>query len=467
MSLIDEARRMADDPPTYFNRSGREAHQVPRADAEAMQLAALQQRFASLRHRLPVLAAAADEQGIDAIAGLEDGANLLFPHTVYKSYPVALLEKNRFDKMTQWLGRLTTVDLSGADVGGCDGIDAWLAALEESTGLSVTHSSGTGGAMTFLPRTSDGYRMLSDIFGMTSRDFNGLDPHDDAPWHCFYLGFRGGRSHAGRAARWAFDNFARTEDHFYPLYDVDMSSDVMFVAARVRRAEARGELDRLEISPALRARQAQFEEVQKSTAQALERTFERLLSLAGERVYIGGMSGALTDLAAKGLARGVRNLFGGNCVVQCGGGGKGSKLPDTWEEMALEFTGARRIGQYYGMTEVMMITSKCSEGRYHIPPWIITYVLDPDTGRPYPREGVHTGRAGFFDLTPQTYWGGFATGDEITVDWSPCPCGRTTAHIHGRIQRYSEKQGGDDKITCAAADDAHAAAIDFLAQAAG
>ena len=467
MSLIDEARRMADDPPAYFNRSGGEAHQLPRADAEAMQLAALQQRLASLRDRLPVLKAAADEQGIETIARLEDGANLLFPHTVYKSYPVSLLEKNRFDKMTQWLGRLTTVDLSGADVGGCDGIDAWLAALEESAGLSVTHSSGTGGTMSFLPRTSDGYRMLSEIFGMTSRDFNGLDPHDDAPWHCFYLGFRGGRSHAGRAARWAFDNFARTEDHFYPLYDVDMSSDVMFVAARVRRAEARGELDRLQISPALRARQAQFEEVQKTTAQALERTFERLLSLAGERVYIGGMSGALSDLAAKGLERGVRDLFGSTCVVQCGGGGKGSKLPDTWEEMALAFTGARRIGQYYGMTEVMMITSKCSEGHYHIPPWTITYVLDPDTGRPYPREGVHTGRAGFFDLTPQTYWGGFATGDEITVDWSPCPCGRTTAHIHGRIQRYSEKQGGDDKITCAAADDAHAAAIDFLAQAAG
>lgn len=467
MGLDAEAVRMADDPPKYFDYSNREAHHLPRADAEAMQLAALQQRLGSLRGRLPVLKAAADEQGVDTISALEDGANLLFPHTVYKSYPVALLEKNRFDKMTQWLGRLTTVDLSGADVGDCDGIDSWLGALEAGAGLSVTHSSGTGGAMTFLPRTSDGYRMLSDIFGMTSRDFNGLDRRDDAPWHCFYLGFRGGRSHAGRAARWAFDNFARSEDHFYPLYDIDMSSDVMFVAARVRLAEARGELDRLEVSPALRARQAQFEEVQKNIAQALERTFEQLLSLRGERVYIGGMSGALTDLARKGLDRGIRDLFGSGCVVQCGGGGKGSKLADNWEDMALAFTGAQRIGQYYGMTEVMMITSKCSEGHYHIPPWVVTYVLDPATGRPYPREGVRTGRAGFIDLTPQTYWGGFATGDEITVDWSPCPCGRTTVHIHGHVQRYGENKGGDDKITCAAADEAHAAAIDFLSQAAG
>lgn len=465
MGILAEAMRMADDPPKYFGRSGHDAHRLPRAEADAMQAAALSQRFADLRDRVAVLKAAADEQGVTEITGVEDAARLLFPHTVYKSYPPALLERNRFDRMTQWLGRLTTVDLSGADVSGCDGIDSWLAALEASVGLSLTHSSGTSGTMSFLPRTADGYRILSDVFGMTSYDFNGLDCDDREPWHCFYLGFRGGRSHAGRAAGWAFDNFARQADHFHPLYDLDMSSDVMFVAARVRRAEARGELDRLEISPQLRARQAQFEAVQKNTAEALERTFEQLLSLRGERVYIGGMSGALSELATKGLQRGVRDLFGEGCVVQCGGGGKGGKLADDWEARALEFTGAPRIGQYYGMTEVTMITSKCSEGRYHVPPWIVTYVLDPDTGRPAPREGVQTGRAAFFDLVPQTYWGGFATGDEITAEWSPCRCGRTTVHLHPDIQRFSEKRGGDDKITCAAADEAHAAAIEFLARA--
>jgi hypothetical protein len=241
-----------------------------------------------------------------------------------------------------------------------------------------------------------------------------------------------------------------------------MSSDVMFVAARVRRAEARGELSELEISPALKARQAEFEATQRDAAQALERIFDKLVSLRGERVYVGGMNGALTELAQKGLARGVRNLFGDNGVVQCGGGNKGGKLPYNWEELCREFTGAKRMGQYYGMTEVTMITSKCSEGHYHVPPWVITYVLDPQTGRLLDREGVQTGRAGFFDLVPQSHWGGFATGDEITADWSPCPCGRTTVHLHPTIQRFSEKEGGDDKITCAAADDAHAAAIDFL-----
>jgi hypothetical protein len=465
MGIHEEAVRMADDPPAYFDHSARVAHHLPRQEIEAMQFAALQARFAELRDRIPVLQAAADEQGIDEFADLQDGARLLFPHTVYKSYPLSLLERNRFDQMTKWLSRLTTVDLSAAEVSDCEGIDSWLEALERTTGLSLTHSSGTSGTMTFLPRSEHGYRIMSEVFGMTSRDFNGLEDSAEArkeAWPTFYLGFKGGRSHAGRAAGWALDNFAKTSDNLHTLYDVDMSSDVMFMAARVRRAETRGELAQLEISPALKARQAEFEETQRNAARALDRIFDKLLSLRGERVYIGGMNGALTQLAQKGLGMGHSNLFGERAVVQCGGGSKGGALPDHWEELCREFTGVKRMGQYYGMTEVSMMTSKCSEGRYHVPPWVITYVLDPESGRLLEREGVQTGRAGFYDLVPSTHWGGFATGDEITAHWEPCGCGRTTVHLDPTVQRLSEKRGGDDKITCAAADDAHAAAIDFL-----
>jgi hypothetical protein len=257
------------------------------------------------------------------------------------------------------------------------------------------------------------------------------------------------------------DNFAGDRAHLYTLYDVDMSADVMFTAARVRLAESRGELDRLQVSPSLRARMAEFEAIQKDTAQAMDRIFERLISKKGEKVYLSGMSGAVTDLAKKALGLGYRDTFS-KCVVQSGGGNKGGKLDENWEDLIMEFSGAKRVGQYYGMSEVTMMASKCEAGRYHIPPWVIAYVLDPDTGRPLPREGVQTGRAAFFDLVPTTYWGGFATGDGFTVDWTPCPCGRTSLHVHGEVGRLSEKRGGDDKITCAAAEDAHAAAIDFL-----
>ena len=44
MGLREDAVRMADDPITYFDYSANTAHHLPRADIEAMQLAALQER---------------------------------------------------------------------------------------------------------------------------------------------------------------------------------------------------------------------------------------------------------------------------------------------------------------------------------------------------------------------------------------------------------------------------------------
>jgi hypothetical protein len=466
MSLIAESKRMAEDPAAYFNYSDKAAHHLPQKDAEAMQLSALQQRFEELRGQLPVLKATAAEQGVEGIGSVQDAANLLFPHTVYKSYPISLLEKSRFDQLTKWLDRLTTVDLSKLDVSQCEDIDSWLEAIETQTEVNVVHSSGTSGTMSFLPRTRRDYKTKSQVWGMASRDFNDLP---DSPWvgnerwHCVFTGYPGGRSEAGRSVQWIVDNFAGSRDYLYTLYDVNMSSDVMFMAARVRKAQARGELDRLEISPKLRERQAEFEATQRNSAEAVDRLFDHLVSLKGQpRVYIAGMTALLVDLARRGLDRGLRNLYGPDCIVQTGGGAKGVVLPDNWEAIISEFTGGKKIAQYYGMTEVVMSAAKCSAGHYHVPPWVITYVLDPDTGRQLPREGVQTGRAGFFDLVPNSYWGGFVTGDEITVDWSPCACGQTSVHMHGKIQRFSDKKGEDDKITCAAADEAHAAAIDFL-----
>ena len=92
-----------------------------------------------------------------------------------------------------------------------------------------------------------------------------------------------------------------------------------------------------------------------------------------------------------------------------------------------------------------------------------TFVLDPDTGENLPRTGRVTGRAAFFDLGAECHWGGFITGDEITVNWTDfCSCGRQSHFIEGQIERYSDKRGGDDKINCAATENAHKEALDFL-----
>ena len=70
--------------------------------------------------------------------------------------------------------------------------------------------------------------------------------------------------------------------------------------------------------------------------------------------------------------------------------------------------------------------------------------------------------ASFFDMTLDGPWGGIVSGDRITVDYTPCKCGRTTLHIAKQVDRYSDLAGGDDKITCAATPGAQADALDFL-----
>ncbi len=468
MGVAADAIDMANDPVGYFRGSDAAAHAVPRAEADALQLEGLRHRFATMREQLPVLRSTADEMGIARIDSLDDGARLLFPHTVYKSYPVSLLERNRFDQLTRWLSRLTTCDLGGVRTDDCRGIDDWLDALERDSELALVHSSGTGGLISFTPRSKSDGKLKGSIFAMTTREFFGLDAGAGAagndPYEAVFTGYRHGYGEAGRSVEWLFDHFAGSEERMHTLYPGRPSTDVMFMAARVRQADARGEIGSLEIPEHLKARQAEFEETQRNAAQAIDRMFETLIGLRGRKVYLGGMTSVLVDFAQRGLARGLRDIYGSECVVQTGGGAKGLVLPDNWEDIVLEFTGARRIAQYYAMSELMFMSGKCSEGHYHIQPWVVTYVLDPDTGVPRPREGVQTGRAAFFDMAPQGYWGGFATGDQISVDWSPCACGRTTAHLHPQIQRLSELQGGDDKITCAAAEQVHAAAIDFLTQ---
>lgn len=116
------------------------------------------------------------------------------------------------------------------------------------------------------------------------------------------------------------------------------------------------------------------------------------------------------------------------------------------------------------MTEIMSTHMMCEHGHYHLDHRAIPYVLNPDTGEVLPRQGRVTGRAAFFDLGANARWGGFVTGDEITIDWDThCPCGRPSAFVvGGSISRYSEKQGGDDKITCAASEAAVRDAMDFL-----
>jgi hypothetical protein len=468
---ISLAEGLTSDPLGYFETSAPAMHQLERRVLEAGQLEGLRMRFAALRDRLPMLKKLCDEQGVTEVNQLDDVVPLLFPHTVYKSYPVSLLEKNRFAQLTQWLAKLTSIDLSGVDVSACTGIDEWIAALDAQSELEVRHSSGTSGTMSFIPRSKAEAELGMHLGVLGPFQANGLTPPlPDAPlhMHVVHSNYRKGSSAHLRSADYLFRFVSGGDDQkFHTLYPGAQSADVMFLAGRINAAAAKGELERLELSPALLARKAEFETMQRGMAAKQEAFLaEMAANLKGELVYMQGTWNVLYKLAKAGLEDGVEAVFAPSSVIRTGGGAKGQTIPDDWEAQVTRYLGVKQLHHTYAMTELMGGNRLCEHERFHIEPFIILFVLDPDTGAPLPRHGVQTGRAAFFDLLAGTYWGGFVSGDEITVDWSPCACGRHSPHIARRIERYSDKRGGDDKISCAASPEAHENALQYLNSAA-
>jgi hypothetical protein len=236
------------------------------------------------------------------------------------------------------------------------------------------------------------------------------------------------------------------------LYDHGLSSDLLSLAGRFRAAEAKGELEQLEIDPELIERHKANMAAGAKHDDNLEQWFRPLADKhKGQRVMVGGPSADLVRIALRGTEAGHTCEFSHDAVLMTGGGFKGWKgAPDNWQELLTTYFGIPKISSVYSMSEIMANCPKCSEGNYHLPPYLIPYVLDADA-KPLPREGSQTGRLALFDLLAETYWGGFISGDRVTLHWGDdCGCGWKSPRISGDIVRFAELEGGDDdKITCA------------------
>jgi hypothetical protein len=238
---------------------------------------------------------------------------------------------------------------------------------------------------------------------------------------------------------------------------------MMWLAARLRAAEAAGDAQRVEVPETLLARRGEWERMRAETP-ARQSAFIREVvpQLRGERVFALGITQLFYQIAKQGLADGVRGEFAPGSVLMGGGGAKGMVLPDDADEVIKAFFGVSRMVGGYGMTELNAYLVSCEHDRLHLPPWVTALLLDPDTGQTLPRTGVQTGRAAFFDMTHDGGWGGIVSGDRISIDYTPCRCGRSTLHLHKKIERFSDLTGDEDKLTCAATPSAQSAALDYL-----
>lgn len=463
-TIGDRVTALCDDPASFFRFSFTEMQSIPRSEEEALQIEALQYRFSHLRDHIPMLKRLADKQEINVIESVTDVIPLLFEHTMYKSYPPSLLEKNRFGDINRWLSRLTTFDLGDIDVSGCRSIDEWIELMDVESPIKIVNSSGTSGTMSFLPTSKREW----DKFGrmqMVSMQRLGDAPTpeaEDGIWAVFPF-FRHGSNAFIRNNDNTVKFIVKQEERLLTAYPGRMSSDMLYLAARIQAAQKRGDLDQLQIPPEMLQKKGEYEALQREMPRHMERFFsESVEKLRGKRVYIVATWNQLYNMATAGLALGMEGVFAPNSAILSGGGAKGLEQPEDWEEVVARFCGAP-VRQNYGMSEIHGVNQMCAHGRYHFPPWVIPFLLDPDTSEGLPRTGVVTGRAAYFDLSAETRWGGFITGDQITINWDePCACGQTTRYIEGPVQRYSEMRGGDDKISCAATEDAHKDAMNFL-----
>jgi hypothetical protein len=344
-------------------------------------------------------------------------------------------------------------------------------ALDEQTELRVFHTSGTSGKLSFVPRTRDEWRQQILISNQIIRDHWGPNSGPDltrTPRPLIVPGYRHGCANQQRGNDFMVNALAGGEHNALFMYpDMRFSADVASLSGRLRVAEARGEQGALELPPSLIRRRDEIAALERERPQALTRFFELAVDkFGGQDVYIATLWPILYEWAEDGLKRGLRNVFGPGSIVLTGGGPKNKVLPDNWREQAYEFLGTRRTYEFFGSSEVMGLCAKCETGNYHLPPTLITFLLDKGTGKPLPRIDGQTGRLALFDLLPATYWAGIVTGDRVTMGgWEqPCRCGRLGPYLHPTIQRYSELEGGDDKIMCSGAPEAHDKAMEFLSR---
>ena len=258
-TIEEQVDLLLSDPAALVGHSLQNWKQMPAEQINALQLAGLKRRFGEMRDRIAVLKKLADAEGIERIEQLDDVVPLLFEHTLFKSYPPSLLEKNNFAAINKWLGKLVVPELAekiaAVDVTACKGLDDWFETMDSAIPeLCLSHTSGTSGTLSFLPCSAREFEKASQVRKLYAWNMTGADT-PDPDLHTAYPYYRKGYlSHLrgmGSLVRVLLPDLS----HFHPAYPSTLSSDVLRLGAGLRAAHANGTLDRacLLASPLLAA----------------------------------------------------------------------------------------------------------------------------------------------------------------------------------------------------------------------
>ena len=454
----------AADPRCVLEYSQEALDAIAPGELDDVHLDIAARKFEAAKAGIPFIKQLATINNVGAIASFDDLVPLFYTHEAFKSYPQSWLESGDFGKLTRWLGKLCAADLTGVDTSDCNLIEEWMKALIDQSPIDVQISTSADGKAAFMPRSQDEWALLNQMNLKNLRaarnaqgEVIGLEPGvDRVP--LIYLGARRGARSMSRYLDLYEETYgAGLVDTMFEYSD----SDLLSLAGRIREASKKGEA--VQINPELLARKDEIARINAEQPKRMEALMQRLLNdYRGQRIFCFGTMQLVYDLAMRFKEMGVTAAYSPDSLFMCGSGFANGVEPPNWKQEVEEVLGlpesAIRVG--YSMQEALWSMQKCDHEKFHVPATIISYVLD-EQDKPLPRKGRQTGRFAFFDLLPETSWGGFATGDRVTMNWDePCGCGRRSAYLDSPITRIVNTQ--EDKITCAGTAGALEEATDFL-----
>ena len=419
------------------------------AELAQLRLAATQERFEDLRARIGVLNRRANDAGVDGIRTREDTVPLLFSHTTYKSYPDTFIRQGRWDRMTQWLTTLSSVEGATPDLEGVADVDMWLDRMADA-GHFVVASSGTSGKSSFMDQNADDIELIGYIphrlLGWPnqipldrSRVVVSLNRSTKGRYKGFY-------QHTARSRYFAKPGGEHNIDAVVPLEEMSR-------LAALRSKLADGSATPSDVQAFERLRGAG----EQRTIESLERLARIVIEKHDQPMVVSGLWPFAYQLveAARRLGVEAGDLHP-DTILGLGGGTKGVALPPDYREQVLAWFAPARQHDMYGMSEMSGYALMCDAGVFHWPSWMELFILDESGEKLLPSTGRVSGRLGLFDPVYSGRWGGIITGDKVTADFGPCKCGRTGPTIEDTITRYGAgSAAGDDKLTCAGTVDAY------------
>ncbi len=395
-----------------------------RREIEDFQLAAARMRLQRHGERIPVIAKMLDRRDPASFERFDDFVPLLLEEDAYKGYEPAWIDNGEFDRLTHWLGSLSTHDLSNVDMDGCSSLSEWCRRLDEQAGIFVCHSSGTSGTLSFVPRSQRDRDLTVDHVVWYSQPLFQPNQRNDVTYFCMQ---------ARRQYRITQPIYDGLEQR-YRINPVQALTDFLgpeffITQGRLRKATASGTLDACLKSSLVRTHREAVERYQRDLPELINRWTDNLVeNHRGRRIFFQGSFDKAWQITQRFRQMGITGAFAPESVFSLFGGVKdGSRLPDDWQEQFRQAMGVDpdHLVFGWGMSEMTGALLRCPHGMFHFMVQMIPFLLEPGTRRPLPRTGVQTGQLAILELISEDCWGGVISGDCATVHWDrACNCGR-------------------------------------------